>query len=71
MIMWIKTVIPNTRVTAFIAVKNTIPKLVSSQGPIPISSMMINSPMMIMISGVQARRSDAEGIMVLLTVKTR
>jgi hypothetical protein len=70
-IRWSITVIPKTRVTAFIAVRNALPKLEINHGPIPRMRIIASKPRITNITGIQARRSDSDGIIVLLTVKTR
>ncbi len=70
-IRWINTVVPKIIVIALMALMNADPNLVNNQGPTPMIKTKISKPVITKINGNQARLSEVEGIIVLLTAKTR
>ena len=63
--------IPKTMVIASKVDKSVEPIVDNKVGPTPTSKMTPNKKTITRINGSQARRSEAEGSMVLLMAKTR
>ena len=62
---------PKSILIALIAAKSAVPNFANNNEPKPISRITPIAPRVIKINGNQALRSDADGIIVLLTVKIR